>query len=152
VTKAYAVEPGSAVSVFILAVGAVTLLLAAMMALHQKNLKKLLAYAAIGQAGYVFLGVGTGLAAGAAGGMLQTMSHAAVTGGLFVLAGAVEQKMGTADLDHIGGLGKKAPVLAACGLLCGLSMIGFPGLPGFFPKNWCSARICRQARAGISPP
>ena len=135
VTQMYDVQPGSGVSTFVMIVGSVTLFAGVAMALIQKDMKKLLSYHAISQVGYMILGVGSALPIGIVGALFHMMNHVLYKSGLFLTAGAIEKRTGTTDLRHIGGLGKLMPLTAACFVVFGLAISGFPGLNGFFSKE-----------------
>lgn len=135
ITQLYAFPSGGGMSTFVCVLGSVTLLGGVMMALIQKDMKKLLAWHAISQVGYMTLGLGTGLAVGVAGGVFHLVNHAIYKTGLFMAAGAVEQQAGTTDLHRIGGLRKKMPLTTVCVIVFALAITGFPGLNGFFSKE-----------------
>ena len=135
VTQIYDVQPGSAMSTFILIVGAVTLFFGVAMALVQKDMKKLLSYHAISQVGYMLLGVGSCLPIGIIGALFHMVNNALYKSGLFLTAGAIERQTGTTDLHRVGGLGRAMPVTMVCFIIFGLSIAGFPGTNGFFSKE-----------------
>lgn len=135
VSQVYNVQPGSAMSTFVLVVGAVTLLFGVSMALVQKDMKRLLSYHAISQVGYMLLGVGSCLPVGMVAALFHMMNNALYKSGLFLTAGAIERRTGTTDLKHVGGLGRAMPVTMVCFIIFGLSIAGFPGFNGFFSKE-----------------
>ncbi len=94
----------------LLIIGAVTIILAVMMALVQHNLKKLLAFHAVSQVGYMVMGIGTGVPIGIIGGLFHMLNHAIYKCCLFLGAGAVEKRTGTTELEELGGLAKSLPV------------------------------------------
>lgn len=126
---------GSVMSVVMMALGAVTLLMAVMMALIQKDYKRLLSYHAISQVGYMILGIGTALPVGIVGGLFHMVNNALFKSGLFLTGGAVEKQTGTTDLHDLGGLGRKMPVTFACFLVMALSISGVPPFNGFYSKE-----------------
>lgn len=127
--------PGSAMSYTLMLLGAGTILFGVMMALVQKDFKRLLAYHAISQVGYMVLGIGTGLPVGIVGGLFHMLNNAVYKCGLFMAAGAVEKQTGTTDLHQLGGLWRKMPVTFLCFLVAALSIAGFPITNGFFSKE-----------------
>ena len=135
VTQLYDFKAGSLISIIVVAFGAATVLFAGAMALAQNDMKRLLAYSAISQVGYMAMGIGTGLAVGVAGGVFHLLNHVLYKTGLFMAAGAVELAAGTTDLRKIGGLRGKMPVTAACTIIFGLAIAGFPGMNGFYSKE-----------------
>lgn len=122
------------VSALLMVIGAVTILGGALMALVQQNLKRLLAYCAISQVGFIFLAIGTGTVAGLAGGLFHMLNHAICKSCLFLGAGVVEQKVGTVDLDRLGGLATRLPLTFAACLVAALSVSAIPPLNGFASK------------------
>ncbi|MDD2214599.1 MAG: proton-conducting transporter membrane subunit [Oscillospiraceae bacterium] len=135
VTELYAVKPGSAVSVTVMIFGAATILLAGAMALAQTDLKRLLAYSAVSQVGYMVLGLGSGLAVGVAGAVFHLFNHVLYKTGLFMTAGAVEAAAGTTDLRQLGGLRHRLPLTTGSVVIFSLAITGFPGLNGFYSKE-----------------
>ena len=131
----FKLEHGSWLSYTMMTIGAVTILLAVMMALVQKDFKKLLSYHAISQVGYMILGVGTGVPAGIIGGLFHMINNALYKNGLFLAGGAVEKQTGTTDLSKLGGIGLKMPITFICFLVTAFSISGVPPFNGFFSKE-----------------
>ncbi|MDD5568791.1 MAG: proton-conducting transporter membrane subunit, partial [Candidatus Omnitrophica bacterium] len=96
--------------------------------------RKLLAYHAISQAGYMVLGLGTGNPLGIIGAIFHMFNNAIYKNGLFLVGGAVEKKKGTFDLDKLGGLAAYMPLTFICGLVLSLSISGVPPFNGFASK------------------
>jgi len=122
-------------STLLMIIGAVTILLAVMMALVQKDFKKLLSYHAISQVGYMILGIGTAVPAGIIGGIFHMINNAIYKDALFLTGGAVEKQAGTTDLKKLGGLGKLMPITTICFIVFALSISGVPLFNGFFSKE-----------------
>jgi len=123
-----------ALSTILAIIGAATVIIAVMIAMVQHNLKKLLSYHAISQVGYMVLGIATGTPVGIAGGVFHMLNHAIYKCCLFLCGGAVEQAAGTAELDRLGGLGKKMPITFVTCLIAALSISGIPPFNGFVSK------------------
>jgi NADH-quinone oxidoreductase subunit L len=127
----YAAAPGA--SAVIAWTGAVTALFAAIVALAQTDIKKILAYSTISQLGYMFLAAGVGATSAA---MFHVTTHAFFKALLFLGAGAVilavhhEQ-----DTDRMGGLSKLIPLTSWCFALGVMALIGVPFFSGFFSKD-----------------
>jgi NADH-quinone oxidoreductase subunit L len=126
---------GSPISMIMMIIGAATILLAVMMALIQKNFKRLLSYHAISQVGYMILGIGTCLPVGIVGGLFHMINHAMYKSCLFLTGGSVEKQTGTTDLKNLGGIGKLMPVTFICFLIAAASISGVPPFNGFFSKE-----------------
>jgi len=128
----------------VVALGLLTMVVAAFMALVQTDLGRLVAYGAVSQIGYMMLGVGVGLVSLAGrpeyglvalkGGVFHMLNDALTVGLLFLCVGAVEWAKGTRDLRELGGLGHGLPEVALCFLLAGLALAGLPPLNGFASK------------------
>jgi len=131
----FKLDPHSWASTLMMAVGAITIVLAVAMALIQKDYKRLLSYHAISQVGYMILGVGTLVPAGIVGGLFHMLNNSLYKSCLFFTAGSVEKQAGTTDLNKLGGLWKAMPVTFACFVVAALSISGVPPFNGFFSKE-----------------
>ena len=131
----FRLDEHSWLSMLLMIIGVITILLAVMMALIQKDYKKLLAYHAISQVGYMILGIGTCLPAGIVGGLFHMINNALYKSCLFLTGGAVEKQTGTTQLEKLGGLGVKMPITFACFLVTAASISGVPPFNGFFSKE-----------------
>jgi formate hydrogenlyase subunit 3/multisubunit Na+/H+ antiporter MnhD subunit len=126
---------GSWLSILMMTIGAITIVLAVMMALIQKDYKKLLSYHAISQVGYMILGIGTCLPVGIIGGLFHMINNALYKSCLFLTAGSVEKQTGTTNLNKLGGLWSKMPVTFACFFITAASISGVFPFNGFFSKE-----------------
>ena len=131
----FKIRSGSGLSILLMIVGAVTIVLAVLMALVQKDLKRLLSYHAISQVGYMILGIGTAIPIGIAGGIFHMINHAMYKSGLFLSAGSVEHRTGTTDLKKLGGLRRDMPLTAFGFTVCALAISGVWPLNGFVSKE-----------------
>lgn len=111
--------------------GVIGILYGAMVALAQKDIKKLIAYSSVSHLGFCALGVFTLNPAGVQGGTLQMINHGLSTGGLFALVGMIYERYHTRSIAELGGLARRMPRLAFFMLLMSLASIGLPGLGGF---------------------
>ena len=131
----FEILPGSGLSLTVMTIGSITIIFAVMMALIQKDFKRLLSYHAISQVGYMLLGIGTALPIGIVGGIYHMINNALYKSCLFFTAGSVERQAGTTDLAALGGLGRKMPVTFVCFLIAAAAISGVPPLNGFFSKE-----------------
>lgn len=131
----FKLEASSAMSTLLMAIGALTIILAVMMALIQKDYKRLLSYHAISQVGYMVLGIGTCLPVGIVGGIFHMINNALYKSCLFLTAGSVEKQAGTTELSVLGGLWRKMPVTFICFTVAALSISGVFPFNGFFSKE-----------------
>jgi multicomponent Na+:H+ antiporter subunit D len=115
----------------LMALGLLSALLGAIMALAQDDLKRLLAYDTISQIGIIIIGFATGNAAGVAGAIYHLVNHAAFKALLFLAAGAVVHRTGLTRLSQLGGLARRMPVATGAFVLGALSIAGVPPLNGY---------------------
>jgi NADH-quinone oxidoreductase subunit L len=114
-------------------IGALTLLVAGLIALVQTDIKRVIAYSTMSQIGYMFLGVGVG---GYANGMFHLMTHAFFKALLFMTAGlAIHALSNEQDIRKMRGLGKVMPFTKWCFLAGALALVGIPPFAGFFSKD-----------------
>lgn len=115
----------------ILALAVVGILYGAIVALIQRDVKRLVAYSSVAHLGFVVLGIFVGTAQGMSGGVIQMVNHGLSTGALFLLVGMLYERLHTRDLDRMGGLAHRMPVYAGFFLVVALSSLALPGLNGF---------------------
>jgi len=121
-------------NLIVITFGALTVIIAVMMALTQHNGRKLLGYHAVSQVGYMIIGVGSGSALAFAGGLFHLVNHTIYKSNLFLTLGSVEKQTGTCDLEKLGGLGRNMPITFIMALIGALSISGIPPFNGFFSK------------------
>jgi NADH-quinone oxidoreductase subunit L len=123
----------------IAAVGAFTAIFAAVIAVVQNDIKKVLAYSTLSQLGYMFLACGVGAYVA---GMFHVLTHAFFKACLFLGSGAVIHALGgEQDVRKMGGLAKKLPVTYRTFLVSTLALAGIPPLAGFFSKDAILAEV-----------
>jgi NADH-quinone oxidoreductase subunit M len=103
----------------------------ALVALAQKDWKRLVAYSSVSHMGLVMLGMFALNPVGITGSMVQQLNHGISTGALFLIVGIVYERRHTREISEYGGLSKVMPVYAAIFLVMTLSSIGLPALNGF---------------------
>ncbi len=118
----------------LLAVGAISAVLGALIALNQKDFRRMLAYSSISQMGYIMLALGTGTIYGYAGALFHLFNHAVFKSQLFVNAAIMEKQTNTRDMNKLGGLGGNMPVTSGTSIVAFLSLAGIPPLSGFWSK------------------
>lgn len=117
------------------ALAVVTMLVGNISAVAQTNVKRMLAYSSIGQAGYMLLGTLAGSDRGIEALLFYMLSYALTNLGAFAVLIALEQKGEAAwDLADLAGLWTRRPWLAAAMAICMLSLAGVPLTAGFFAK------------------
>lgn len=127
---AFAEVPGWKTAVLI--VGALTALLAALMAMVANDLKRVLAYSTVSQLGYMVYAIGAG---GIFASQYHLLSHSIFKALLFLGAGAVIHSAGTRDMREMGGLGKDMPFTRTVFVIGALALAGLPVLNGFWSKE-----------------
>ncbi len=122
---------------FILA--ALTMLLGNFLALPQKNIKRLLAYSSIAQAGYMIIGLAAYSSFGVSSILFYLTQYLFANFGIFIVVTLVYNDMKSDDITAYAGLSKRAPFLALVLLICLLSLAGIPPLAGFIGKVYLFA-------------
>jgi NADH-quinone oxidoreductase subunit L len=113
--------------------GALTLLVAGLIALVQVDIKRVIAYSTMSQIGYMFLGAGIGTYAN---GMFHLMTHAFFKALLFMAAGvAIHALSGEQDIRKMRGIGASLPWTKRAFLIGSLALVGIPPFAGFFSKD-----------------
>jgi hydrogenase-4 component B len=128
--------------ILLIALGGVSGVLGILFASGQSDIKRLLAFSSVENAGIILLGVGIGIAGAAAGSntialfgfagaLLHIINHSLFKGLLFLGAGAVIRQTGSGDIDRLGGLIKKMPRTGLLFLIGAMAISGLPFLNGF---------------------
>ncbi len=130
-------------------IGALTALMAAILACVQTDIKRVLAYSTVSQLGYMMTAIGAGFASA---GFFHLLTHGVFKALLFLGAGAVIHAVGSNDLSHMGGLGKQMPQTAIVFIIGTLSLAGIPLFGGFASKEEVLGAVLgrRAARARSS--
>ena len=131
----------------IIILGILSMVVGVTMAIPQKNVKRLMAYHAVSQTGYMLLGVGVGLAVlgnqplmdafgymAMEGGIFHIINHAMYKGLLFLTAGAIFYRIGTYNLNRMGGLGHSMKWTMVFFIIGALAIAGIPPFNGFASK------------------
>jgi NADH-quinone oxidoreductase subunit M len=113
-------------------------------ALAQRDIKKLVAYSSVAHLGFCILGLFALNVAGISGGVLQMINHGLSTGALFLLVGMVYDRYHTRQLDDLGGLAARLPLMACIMVFVAMSSIGLPGLNGFVGEVLSLAGMFRR--------
>ena len=120
-------------------VGLSTAIVAALIAITQNDIKKVLAYSTVSQLGYMFLGLGVGAYTGA---FFHVITHAFFKALLFLGAGSVIHAMHhEQDMRNMGGLKSKLPITFFTMLMGTIAISGLPPFSGFFSKDEILAHV-----------
>jgi formate hydrogenlyase subunit 3/multisubunit Na+/H+ antiporter MnhD subunit len=125
---------GSTWGLIIATLGIITMMVAIHMALIERDIKKFLAFSSISHIGFVILGIGIGTAIGIAGGLFHLFNHAILKALLFLCAGSIIYRVGTRNVDEMGGLAKRMPLTAGFFIIAALAISGVPPFNGFASK------------------
>jgi multicomponent Na+:H+ antiporter subunit A len=115
--------------------GAITLLVGAVLALRQTDLKLMLAYTTVASLGLLVMLTGIGSDKAVEAAVLYLVAHALFKGALFMLAGVIDHEAGTLDITRLAGLGRAMPMTFTAACLAALSMGGVPLFFGFMAKE-----------------
>jgi NADH-quinone oxidoreductase subunit L len=120
---------------FVVAIGAITLVMGAIIGCAKDDIKRVLAWSTVSQIGYMFLGVGLGGGAYALA-LIHLLAHGFFKAGLFLGAGSVMHGMrDQTDIRRFGGLWKYMKITWATFLVAWLAIIGLPPLSGYYSKE-----------------
>jgi multicomponent Na+:H+ antiporter subunit D len=116
------------------ALAAAGMLAGSVMAITQREGKRLLAYSSVAQIGFIMLGISMGNILGLVGSLLHILNHSLMKCCLFFIMGALKWRNNTDDLNQFKGLSAKMPITMAAFTVAALSMVGLPPTAGFFSK------------------
>ncbi len=136
--------------VLLMAMAVLTMTAGNLVALWQTNVKRLLAYSSIAQAGYALIGVVAASEAGVTAVLLHLAAYALANVGAFAVVIAVSEQGGSDDVEEYAGLSQRAPLLALALLLCLLSLGGIPPLAGFTGKLYLSYAAIGEGLPGLA--
>lgn len=120
----------------LMALSVLTMFVGNLVALWQQNVKRLLAYSSIAQAGYILIGVVAASPRGTTAVLLYLASYALTNLGAFAAVIAFSNQTGSDAIDDYAGLSTRAPGLALVLIICLLSLGGIPPTAGFIGKLW----------------
>ena len=111
--------------------GVIGILYGGVLAFAQTDLKRLVAYSSVSHLGFVLLGIFAWNALALDGAVMQMLAHGVTTGALFILVGALQERLRTRDMRRMGGLWATLPRFGAIGLFFAIASLGLPGLGNF---------------------
>ncbi len=115
----------------ILLIALASILYGSVMAFTQTNVRLVAGYSSVAQLGFITLGIFSLRPDGATGSVLQMVNHGLVVGAVFFIVAILWERSGTEDLTRLGGMAKRAPVLAALFLIVALATLAMPGSANF---------------------
>ncbi len=116
---------------YITVLAVIGIIYGALVAMVQKDMKKLVAYSSVSHLGFVVLGIFGLTVESMQGAIIQMVNHGLSTGALFLLVGYIYERTHTREIADYGGIAKIVPLYATVLLIVSLSSIGVPGLNGF---------------------
>ncbi|MCD8552567.1 NADH-quinone oxidoreductase subunit M [Seleniivibrio sp.] len=116
---------------FVAALSVIAIIYGALVAMVQKDIKKLVAYSSVSHMGFVTLGIYALNQAGIEGGILQMFNHGIITGALFLLIGLIYERTHTREIADYGGIAASVPVYATIFLVFTMASIGLPSMGAF---------------------
>ena len=124
-------EASQAFAPFIFVLSIIALIYTSLVALAQKDMKKLIAYSSVAHMGFVTAGIFAFNAQGIEGALMQMLAHGVVSGALFLAVGVVYDRLHTRDIDAYGGVAKVMPGFALVFMIFMLASVGLPGTGSF---------------------
>jgi len=115
----------------VIILGVINIIYAAIVAIAQKDLKKLVAYSSVSHMGIVLLGIGAMNVAGISGAIFQMAAHGVISAGLFMIVGVIYLRTHTREIADLGGLGQNSPKIMYFAMIIALGSLGLPLLIGF---------------------
>jgi NADH-quinone oxidoreductase subunit M len=141
----------------LIVIGVVSVLWGALVALAQRDFKRMIAYTSVNHMGYILLAIGAaGLVAKSAeqarqlavtGAVVQMVSHGLITGALFLLSRFLYDRGGSYDLEAWGGLAKPAPVFAGATAVAAFANWPCLACPGSSPSSTSSSAACGRRQS-----
>jgi NADH-quinone oxidoreductase subunit M len=127
------IAPGATVELmpWFMGLALIGVIYGALVAMIQKDMKKLVAYSSVSHLGLCMIGLFALNPNGITGGIFQMLNHGISTSALFLLVGIVYERRHTRMISEYGGLSKTMPVYATIFMIMTMSSIGLPGLNGF---------------------
>ena len=116
---------------FIFFLSSIAIIYTSLIALVQKDMKKLIAYSSVAHMGFVTIGIFSANIQGVHGAIIQMISHGLISAALFFSIGSIYNRYQTKNIESFGGLNNVMPRLSVFFLIFCLGGIGFPGTSGF---------------------
>jgi NADH-quinone oxidoreductase subunit M len=116
---------------FVATLAVIGVIYGALVAMAQRDMKRLIAYSSVSHMGFLMLGLFALNSEGVSGGILQMINHGITTGALFLLVGILYERRHTREIAAFQGLATTVPVFGVFFAITMFSSIGLPGLNGF---------------------
>jgi multicomponent Na+:H+ antiporter subunit D len=132
------------------AASVVSIVAGAVLALRQRDVRRMLAYSSVSQFGIAVAGLSLGTGLGIVGGVIHLLGHAVMKAGAFAAAGVVEAGYGARTVDEYAGAADGLPVTGAVFATLGLGLVGIPPLVGFFGKWYVALGAVEAGAWGVA--
>jgi NADH-quinone oxidoreductase subunit M len=126
-------SPGAAMEFapLAMAIAVIGILYGALLAFAQTDIKRLVAYTSVSHMGFVLLGIFAWNEVALQGAVIQILCHGVSTGALFILCGALQERIHTRDTERMGGLWDSSPRMGGVWIFFALAALGLPGMGNF---------------------
>lgn len=118
-------------SVYVMWISGFAVVYASLVALAQKDMKKMIAYSSVAHMGYVTAGIFSLTISGIAGAVFQMISHGLISSALFLIVSMLYERHHTKEISRYGGVASSMPMLATFFMIAMLASVGLPGSSGF---------------------
>ena len=115
----------------LLIIGLLSILYGSVMAFTQTNVRLIAGYSSMAQMGFITLGIFSLSASGGDGSVIQMVNHAIVVAPVFLIIAFLAERTGTEDIREMGGMAKRAPVLAILFVIVAMALLAIPGSANF---------------------
>ncbi|HEX2246255.1 MAG TPA: Na+/H+ antiporter subunit D, partial [Arthrobacter sp.] len=126
--------PGDRINTFLMIVALLTMVVGILGALAQIDIKRMLSFTLVSHIGYMVFGLAMSSVAGLGATMYYVAHHITVQTSLFLVAGLIERRGGTSNMDRLGGMAKLSPLLAILYFVPAMNLAGIPPFSGFLGK------------------
>jgi multicomponent Na+:H+ antiporter subunit D len=138
----------NSIKLILMVLGAMSAIIASLLMVLQKNVKRVIAYSTVFHMGLVFMGIGLGTDLGLKAAIFHLINHAVAKALLFISAGVLTTYAGSRRIDKLGGVGRYAPITFTTFLIGVLAIEGLPPFNGFMSKFMLYSAFME---AGLAP-
>lgn len=136
-------------SYFLMPLAVLAILIASLVALFEKNLKRLFAYSSVAQIGYILLGASLVSVAGLTASVVHIFNHALAKGALFLAIACLATRYSSLRLENLAGAARRMPWTMGAFVLAGFSLVGVPGTAGFISKWYLMTAALDHGSVGV---
>jgi len=150
VSRVYGIDVANTLGIMpaLFALGLLSMIAGSILALMQKDIKRMIAYSSVAHIGYIFMGIGFNTAAGFAAASYHIITHAFTKSMLFIAAGALIHAAGSKDISAMRGVARKDKLAGLAFVVGALSLIGIPFFAGFPSKFYLANAALSQGGHG----